>query len=565
MGNNVLFACGHTFLYVGSLRFLGRRERRGPLNVGLAIYSLVMTYLTFVNDDVVLRRAVLYLVLAALAFLNARAVFRYKTRFVTASANFLAGVFLAHGLVLMANTLLIVTNPPLAGVTATTPEQVVAILETLITTSLLTFGFIILVNQRLSAESHEARDNLELIFNTNPDAVLITRVTDGYFVRVNDGFTALTGYTRADVLGKSTRDINIWKNPADRQRMITALNATGECDNLEAVFQRKDGRELSGMVSAKILKMAGVPHILSVTRDITDRKRMEEALQLSEARHRLLAENARDVIWVMGLDGSITYVSPAVEQMRGLTPAEAMQQPIEEILTPASLAIIQAYFQKLWAAAQAGQPLDSFRGEIEYRHKDGSTLWTEVIAFPVPNSSGGFMEILGVTRDIRERKRSEEALRKLSRAVEQSPSTIVITNLAGDIEYANPKFTQTTGYTLAEALGKNPRILKSEHTSSHEYKQLWETITAGGEWRGELQNKKKNAPPPPTPPKTPNTGQPPPTPPPPPSYKPPNLRLTELDHLKDRIPGAHQPRTAHAADGHPHFAGIAGSRQAGEA
>lgn len=90
------------------------------------------------------------------------------------------------------------------------------------------------------------------------------------------------------------------------------------------------------------------------------------------------------------------------------------------------------------------------------------------------------------------RRKVEEQLRKLSRAVEQSPSSIVITDLAGDIEYVNPKFTQVTGYTSDEVVGQNPRILKSGEMSQEEYKHLWDTITAGQEWRGEFHNKRKD-------------------------------------------------------------------------
>ncbi|MBN1487838.1 MAG: PAS domain S-box protein, partial [Anaerolineae bacterium] len=81
-----------------------------------------------------------------------------------------------------------------------------------------------------------------------------------------------------------------------------------------------------------------------------------------------------------------------------------------------------------------------------------------------------------------------EELRKLTQAVEQSANTIVITDLQGRIEYANPKFTETTGYTVAEALGQNPRILKSDKQPKEYYKSLWETITAGEEWHGEFYN-----------------------------------------------------------------------------
>jgi len=91
-----------------------------------------------------------------------------------------------------------------------------------------------------------------------------------------------------------------------------------------------------------------------------------------------------------------------------------------------------------------------------------------------------------------ERKRAKEELHKLSRAVEQSASTIIITDSQGYIEYANPRFTETSGYSLAEALKQHTRILKSGLTSPEKYLQLWETINAGKEWRGEFQNRKKN-------------------------------------------------------------------------
>jgi len=94
--------------------------------------------------------------------------------------------------------------------------------------------------------------------------------------------------------------------------------------------------------------------------------------------------------------------------------------------------------------------------------------------------------------EIAERARAEEALRKLSRAVEHSPATVVITDTAGNIEYVNPRFTQTTGYSIDEVRGKNPRILRSGQTPAEVYAQLWSTILAGGQWQGELCNKKKS-------------------------------------------------------------------------
>ncbi|MCX6150720.1 MAG: PAS domain S-box protein [Ignavibacteriales bacterium] len=91
-----------------------------------------------------------------------------------------------------------------------------------------------------------------------------------------------------------------------------------------------------------------------------------------------------------------------------------------------------------------------------------------------------------------ERAKAEKEILKLSRAIDQSPASVILTDLAGRIEYVNPKFTQVTGYTPEEVIGQNPRILKTGEMSSENYKELWETISMGKEWRGEFLNKKKN-------------------------------------------------------------------------
>ncbi|MGR3302468.1 MAG: ATP-binding protein [Candidatus Scalindua sp.] len=121
-------------------------------------------------------------------------------------------------------------------------------------------------------------------------------------------------------------------------------------------------------------------------------------------------------------------------------------------------------------------------------------LWTASRnKLDLPPRAREVMEIIAVKAASEiERMRAEEQLQKLSHAVEESSSVVLITDIKGAIEYVNPRFTKQTGYTLAEALGRTPSILKSGKTSRDEYKQLWEAITSGKEWHGEFCNKKKN-------------------------------------------------------------------------
>jgi PAS domain S-box-containing protein len=123
---------------------------------------------------------------------------------------------------------------------------------------------------------------------------------------------------------------------------------------------------------------------------------------------------------------------------------------------------------------------------------DGRICWVHEQAEVLRDAAGHPIQMIGIVQDITERRRLEQESRRLSRAIEQSPTTVVITDTHGNIEYVNPSFTRTTGYTREEAVGQNPRILKSGHTSPDEYKRMWHIITSGGEWRGEFHNRRKN-------------------------------------------------------------------------
>lgn len=143
-------------------------------------------------------------------------------------------------------------------------------------------------------------------------------------------------------------------------------------------------------------------------------KKDHQLLKISEERHRLLADNATDVIWMMNLDGRFTYVSPSVKKLRGYTSDEVMQQSLEEVLTATSIPIARKALGESIAAMLAGQPFIEFQGELEQPCKDGSTVWTEVTTSGMKNTEGAFIGILGVTRNIHQRKQMEDQVRQLA-------------------------------------------------------------------------------------------------------------------------------------------------------
>ena len=283
--NNMFFVSAHLLLYVGVLRFFDRRERRQALVLFLAAYAAVDFFLVFIYDHLIWRGSILYLVIATLSFVTAWTLLKYRPRSLQFSANFVAAAFILHGSMFMAGFVLGLVAPPATNSpTGSNLGQVLGILDGLIVTTLWTFGFVLMVNQRLNVDEREAREELELVFQASPDALILTRREDGYLVEVNEGFTALSGFTREEALGKSvTVDLHLWKSPADRQRMLDELGRNGTCTDLEFEFCRKDGSGLVASLSAKVLRVRGEDHILVVIHDINERKKAEAQIRTLNA------------------------------------------------------------------------------------------------------------------------------------------------------------------------------------------------------------------------------------------------------------------------------------------
>jgi diguanylate cyclase (GGDEF)-like protein/PAS domain S-box-containing protein len=225
---------------------------------------------------------------------------------------------------------------------------------------------------------------------------------------------------------------------------------------------------------------------------IVGQRRAAAALRASEERHRLLANNASDVIWTMDLEGHFTYVSPSVKKLRGYTSEEVMQQSIEQTLCPASAAIAIANLGRSLEAIAQGLPFEPFMGELEQPCKDGSTVWTEVSTNGLLDDQGKLMGLVGVTRDITQRRAQQEQLQLAAQVLAQGREGITVTDASGRIILVNQAFTEITGYTQAEVLGQNPRMLQSGRQSAEFYSAMWDAILADGHWAGEVWNRRKD-------------------------------------------------------------------------
>ena len=125
--------------------------------------------------------------------------------------------------------------------------------------------------QQMEEALRESEEKYRLTFDASPDAVNINRLEDGLYVDINEGFTQLTGFTREEVIGRTSSEINIWYDPADRQKLVLGLREKGYYENLEARFRMKGDRVQTGLMSARVITLKGVAHIISITRDMTER------------------------------------------------------------------------------------------------------------------------------------------------------------------------------------------------------------------------------------------------------------------------------------------------------
>jgi PAS domain S-box-containing protein len=209
----------------------------------------------------------------------------------------------------------------------------------------------------------------------------------------------------------------------------------------------------------------------------------------SEERLRCMADFSFDWEYWIGQDGKFIYISPSCERLTGYHAEEFIEAPelLQRIVHPDDLVAWENH------ASLEDAGLDS-PVNLEFRiiTKTGETRWVGHNCMAVLGADGTPQGRRGSNRDITEIKEREEKLLSLTRAVEQSPLSIVITDPKGDIEYVNPHFTRLTGYSSAEVLGQNPRVLKSGRQPAAFYREMWETISSGKEWYGEFCNRKKD-------------------------------------------------------------------------
>ena len=251
----------------------------------------------------------------------------------------------------------------------------------------------------------------------NSSDILIITDKNGYIKYCSLSIERFTGYKPEELIGKNGF---VLIHPDDIKRAGSdyskALQSKDSAIPNAFRIVCKDGseRDFEGL-GRNLLDNPAVAGFIMNVHDITERKQAEDALKKSEEHYRIVADNVRDVIWAFDINKGYTFVSPSVKLLRGYTPDEAMKQTPEQIFTPESFKKFNEVLEREYSLEMSGQKHGadwSYTTELEMVCKDGSTVWTELVMNILYNEQSETTGLIGITRDITERKQAEEALRK---------------------------------------------------------------------------------------------------------------------------------------------------------
>jgi two-component system, sensor histidine kinase and response regulator len=298
----------------------------------------------------------------------------------------------------------------------------------------------------------------------NSDDVIFTLGPDLQFTYISPSSLKLRGVPVEEAMKEKLEEImtpeSLNRVLAEYSRVLGEIEKGGNPTvRIEIEQYRKDRSTVWVDISIKVMRDEGGRLIgyLGVSRDITDRKNAEMALKKREEQYRLLAENSDDVIWTTDTSLTFTYISPSNMKLRGYTPEESMSQALDQVMTPESIKKLFAEYLRMQPAIERGENVASIVEVEEYR-RDGTTVWVEISIRTIQDDTGRLLGFLGVSRDITERKKAMDAVRRSEEQyrliAENSEDLIWVTDTALAFTYVSPSVNRLIGLTVEEALSK---------------------------------------------------------------------------------------------------------------
>lgn len=347
---------------------------------------------------------------------------------------------------------------------------------------IITYTEVTTERKQVEMKLQESEERFRKLFE-NAKIGLYRTTPSGNILMANNELVKMLGYPSFDALASRNVEIGGFGPSYPRKEFIEMIEKNGEVINFESEWIRLDGTAFFVSESAQAIRdsINNILYFDGVVEDITERKLAEE--EITMLAHSLKSIN--ECVSITDTNDKIIFVNKAFLDTYGYDETELIGKQINILRSKTNK---QELVDEILPATKQGQ----WKGELLNQRKDGSEFPVSLSTSIIYDKNGKPLGLIGVASDITAQKQIVDDLLKLSSAVEQSPASIIITDIKGNIEYVNPKVTEITGYQSSELLGKNPRIFSSEEKQKSEYKILWDTISSGEEWRGEFHNKKKN-------------------------------------------------------------------------
>ncbi len=466
---NTLAITGALLGYMGLTRFVGKKSPQIHNYIFLAVFVCVHAYFTFVQPDQAVRNLNTSLGLLVMCFQCAwLLLYRVKSGFRQLTRN-VSIVFSIYCLISIFRIVEFFTGAHSKSdyLQAGAFEQIVLIAYQMLFI-LLTYSLALMFNKRLLSDISTQEEKFSKAFHSSPYAVTLTRLSDGRIIEANDGFLKMTGYSHADIKGKTTIDLNLWPREADRAAIISELSSNGKVHERELPFRKKSGEMSTGLLSSEVITVSNDHCVLSSINDITKRKSTEEELRETSGYLNSLIDYANAPIITWDAKLIITRFNHAFEKLTGYAAIEMVGRNLQILFPEESR---NESLRKI-ALTSSGELWESV--EIPVQRKDGDirvALWNSA---NILDQEGNIISTIAQGQDITERKRAEEAIRQSEERYRHLFTTLIegfciiemiFDAQGGPIDYRfleiNPSFEKQCG--LIQAQGKLMRSLAPNH------------------------------------------------------------------------------------------------------
>ena len=345
------------------------------------------------------------------------------------------------------------------------------------------------VTERKLAEiaMSQSEQKFATAFSSCPVAASIATAEDGRFVEANANYERDFGWTRADLIGRTSVEAGIWPDAAARNLWVTALRREGRLVDYESIWMHKNGERRNVSFSAEMIELDGTPCILAYAMDITARRRTEQDLMASESRLRAVLDGVQSGVITASEEGIVESFNQSAEHLFGYRAAEVIGNNLRMLMPEPYRSEHDGYLDEYRRSGI--RKVIGRRTDVMAQRKDGSTFHIELgVTETLVNEKTLFV---GSVSDISFRKEAEAELRIAATAFE-SQEGMVVTDPDGVILRVNQAFIDSTGYSSAEVIGHTPRMLKSGRHDAAFYAAMWEGLKTSGAWQGEVWDQRKN-------------------------------------------------------------------------